>query len=516
MQLVILHYHLNRGGVTSVVENHLRSLALQQPEACPTRAAIVYGGRAAAWNERLADELPFECSLVAVPELEYDNLRSPDGSLYDALQVVLNQFDRESTVLHVHNHSLGKNADMAPVVCRLADEGWRLLLQIHDFSEDLRPSNYQHLLHEAESVEQLRGQLYPQAAQIQYAVLNQRDQQILTQTGVAGERVHLLPNPVKALPDLPDAQRLAAAQTELAQSLDLPAGHRFVLYPVRPIRRKNVGELLLWSLLLDDATFALTLTPLNPQEQATYQQWVEFATELRLPILFEVARNTELLFEEIYAAADAIITTSVAEGFGMVYLEASLAGKQLIGRNLPEVCADFLKAGMRFPGLLETMAIPADRIDLEELKRSHLHRIKDLRAAYGLPPEGPKKTQTVDSCFLGNTIDFGRLELKGQMDFLRRVKAEADLRKFLRALNPIVQSFGAISEEALRRTLKNNRQVITEHYSPAVIGQQLSDVYQSLLSSVPSKVAREPAIAGAILDRFVHPNQLFPIRLEPA
>ncbi|NOZ39337.1 MAG: glycosyltransferase family 4 protein [Planctomycetes bacterium] len=514
MQLVILHYHLNRGGVTTVVENHLRSLALLKPEERPSRVAIVYGGRAAAWNESVAQELPFECSLIGVPELEYDQLRESESPLYDALQTVLQSFDRDSTVLHVHNHSLGKNAAMAPVVCRLADEGWRLLLQIHDFAEDLRPANYQHLLDKADSVEQLRGQLYPQADQIHYAVLNQRDRQIMAQAGIDDERLHLLPNPVRAPQHLPDARQVAASKVELMQALGVSASHRLVLYPVRPIRRKNLGELLLWSLLAGDTTFALTLAPLNSQERTAYQQWVEFATELNLPIQFEVANKTDLPFEEIYTAADAIITTSVAEGFGLVFLEASLAGRQLVGRSLPSVCNDFEAAGMQFPGLAETMAIPVDEIDLEELRLSAARRIDQLRAAYGLPLQEQAASPQSEAVFAGDMVDFGRLELSQQRSFLRRVKTEADLRKTLRALNPTVQSIGALSGEDLKQTITNNCRVIAQHYSPEVIGEKLGSVYRALLASCPSRVACEPALAGAILDRFVHPSQLFPIRLE--
>ena len=42
-----------------------------------------------------------------------------------------------------------------------------------------------------------------------------------------------------------------------------------------------------------------------------------------------------LEFFENLAAADAVATTSLAEGFGMVFLEAWLAGRPLVGRDLP-------------------------------------------------------------------------------------------------------------------------------------------------------------------------------------
>ncbi|MGI9427897.1 MAG: hypothetical protein ACR2NM_04525 [Bythopirellula sp.] len=514
MQLIILHYHLNRGGVTSVVENHLRSLASLCGDARPDRVVVLYGGRAQAWNPELAGELPFACELCEVPELEYDNHRPADGDLQAALEKVLSQFDRDSTILHIHNHSLGKNAAMAGVACQLADEGWRLLLQIHDFAEDLRPTNYQHLLSSAESVSELQSQLYPQAAQVHYVSLNRRDERVLVQAGIAVQHVHLLPNPVLDFPSPCDAEQLDTARAELANALELPPGQRFVLYPVRPIRRKNIGELLLWSMLVDDTTFALTLKPLNPQEDAAYQRWVQLAADLQLPVKFEIASTTDLPFEAVYAAADAIITTSVTEGFGMVYLEASLTGKQLVGRSLPGISDDFVSSGMQFPGLTETMSIPVELIDLSELKSYYAQQIKSLRNAYHLQDEGPADVAAIDASFSGETVDFARLTVGQQWGLLKRLKTDATLRESLRHLNPVVGKLDQFSDDELATTLVNNRRVIAEHYSPAVVGEQLREIYQTLLSSVPGNVTRGPGIARAILERFVHPSRLFPIRLE--
>ena len=509
MHVVILHYHLNRGGVTSVVENHLRSLATLDATNRPSGVTIVHGGRASAWNQQLAADLPFNCELRVVPELEYDNFRTSEGDLYDSLQPIISPLDRSSTVLHVHNHGLGKNAAMAPTVGSLANEGWRLLLQIHDFAEDLRPANYRHLVNNAPSPDALRTQLYPQATQIQYAVLNQRDEQILRQAGIDDQRLSLLPNPIKSWNVSSHDDHL---RQQLTSDLDLPAGHRLLLYPVRPIRRKNLGEFLLWSLLADDATLALTLAPLNPQEQASYQRWTQFAADLQLPVRFETADRTYLAFEQVYAAADNIITTSVAEGFGMVYLEASLAGKPLLGRSLPGVCDDFVAAGMQFPGLAETMAIPADAIDLAAAMESHLARLTELRRDYNLPAADESDEAAIATTFGDDLVDFARLESTQQRTLLQRLHGDASLREQLRQLNPIV---APPDGQQHATALQTNQRVIDEHYSPAVIGQRLDSIYRDLLTRLPESVEYDPCVADGVLDRFVHPNQLFPIRLEP-
>jgi glycosyltransferase involved in cell wall biosynthesis len=512
MQLVVLHYHLNRGGVTSVIENHLRSLALLDSESAPTKVAIVYGGRAAMWNQELAQALPFECTLIVAPELEYDHLQASEGQLLEALKSILVDFDRDSTVLHVHNHSLGKNVAMTSAISCLANEGWRLLLQIHDFAEDLRPANYQHLLSNFDSSQQLHEQLYPQTKQIHYAVLNQRDYQVLAASGVTKEQLHLLPNPVKPPKHSFDKQQSAAIKQELAETLGIPVEHKIILYPVRAIRRKNLGELLLWSMLAENKTFIVTLAPLNPQEVESYLQWVEFAKELQLPAQFDTASRCDLPFESVYAAADAIITTSVAEGFGMAYLEASLAGKSLVGRILPGICSDFLNAGMQFPGLTEEMSIPSDQLDLNALRDSHSRLLNELRSAYRLSPIDTKDYQASDFGLTGDTIDFGRLGCSEQQSFLLKVKDDEKLRIILRKLNPQVQMNDA--EQDLSGTLDHNRRMIAENYSTEVIGKKLFETYDAVMSSSMELVEHRPSIAASVLNSFVHPSMLFPLRLE--
>ncbi len=45
MNLVIVHHHLNRGGVTQVILNHLRSLHEAGAREIFDRIVILYGGR---------------------------------------------------------------------------------------------------------------------------------------------------------------------------------------------------------------------------------------------------------------------------------------------------------------------------------------------------------------------------------------------------------------------------------------------------------------------------------------
>src|SRR5690606_29018446 len=102
--------------------------------------------------------------------------------------------------------------------------------------------------------------------------------------------------------------------------------------------------------------FAVTLRPKNPIEAASFDRWRMLAESLDLPCRFDIGSPRAeggygCDFKDALAAADAVLTTSVAEGFGMVFLEAWLAGKPLIGRDLPEITREFKAAGMRFRSL---------------------------------------------------------------------------------------------------------------------------------------------------------------------
>ena len=145
MKLVIIHFHLNRGGVTSVILNHLRAIEAAGGGSIQ-EVILLHGGR----TEGLPEDYPsVPIRLIEIPELEYDSVRdSPAEDLSKRLERHLREAGclPDETVLHAHNHALGKNVAFLSVIRQLTEQGWRWLLQIHDFAEDFRPDNYRHLL----------------------------------------------------------------------------------------------------------------------------------------------------------------------------------------------------------------------------------------------------------------------------------------------------------------------------------------------------------------------------------
>lgn len=505
MNLVIIHYHLNRGGVTQVILNHLRCLAPYRDFI--ERVVVLYGGRKAAWPPDVDAEL--DVDLVELPSLEYDELSGPVPRLASDIgdSVLSRGLAIDDTLLHIHNHSLGKNVAMPGAVAQLAGAGFRILLQIHDFAEDLRPTNYAYMRKQL-GAEQLAAELYPQAEQIHYGALNSRDLKILASAGVNPDRLHWIPNPAYP-PSISVDKSVIRARfvTELGVSTD----NQLLVYPVRAIGRKNIGEALLWAALGEQRTVGVTLAPLAKRELVDYNAWVDLAQRLSVDFRFNL--SSEFEFAEVVAAADGFLTTSVAEGFGMVFLESYLAGQMIWGRDLPEITVDFREAGVSFPELAPTLPIPASWIDLpayaDELRRTYarLCRLYDS-------PVDDVPADRVDNSFLtqdAETVDFGRLTVPLQRSILEKVASDAGRAQEVRSMLDSCATRSSPSES--KAVIGENRRVIQEVFGEAAIGQRLLTVYNRLLASAACQPVSPLPNHNTILSSFLSRERLVPLRL---
>ena len=69
-----------------------------------------------------------------------------------------------------------------------------------------------------------------------------------------------------------------------------------VLYPVRAIRRKNLGELFLLAALSPKGTrYAVSLAPDAERWMAVYEEWRAFAADTGLPVLLDVVGRHDRL-----------------------------------------------------------------------------------------------------------------------------------------------------------------------------------------------------------------------------
>jgi glycosyltransferase involved in cell wall biosynthesis len=516
MNVTVLHYHFNRGGVTQVVANHVRALAKSGGEPDEFRVSLLHGGRCEALPSDLTDERSgYRPSQYVVTDLDYDEGDIAEcDQLAEQLRAALRDAGCEpnDTVLHVHNHALGKNISLPGALAALARDGYRLLLQIHDFAEDLRPQNYRRL------AAALRGQaggknsplaaLYPQAPHIHYAVLNRRDFAILHAAGIAETNLHLLPNAVRQFGELPDRRQV---REKLHDLLHVPTSAGYIVYPVRGIRRKNLGEALLWAALAaDDTVVGVTLAPLNPVEQAPYVHWKKLARRLRLSCLLETGREDAMTFPENLAAADRLITTSVAEGFGMVFLESWLAGRPLVGRDLPEITADFRENGIHFDALYPALPVPVEWLGRDVLRESLSAAVSRLSNDYGVDL---REFVDVDRLVDARHIDFAHLDARLQTRTIETAWSDKRRREELLELNPILRE--SISGSKATPDLAENAAAVRSGYSLEVSGRRLAQLYRRVLRSPVGDDVRPLVGADEILHSFLAASRLHPIRFDP-
>ncbi|KAF0092932.1 MAG: hypothetical protein E1N59_3330 [Puniceicoccaceae bacterium 5H] len=484
MRIAQVHYHLKRGGVTRVVENAAAALqdsGVQMVALC----GEPYEGNA----------LP---AVQVVEGLAYQN----DFSAVDPADLArrMQQAAREALggepdVWHIHNHSLGKNVAFLEVLHRLLEDGAKVLLQLHDFAEDGRPANYRR---QAETYDKNRelghlgDRLYPAGPQVHYAVLNGRDYGYLQRMGVPDERLHLLPNPV-SVPDL---------EAEPQGKTPFPDAKQVFIYPTRAIRRKNVGEFLLLSLLASPGSlFALTLSPDNPEWQPIYERWVSFAQSQHLPVEFAVGEREDFTFAGLIHRADALVTTSVAEGFGLAFLEPYLFGKGVVGRDLPAITQDFKDHDIAFPGLYERIDVPLGMVGEGPLRIQLEKELKSYFSAYGHRAPKDAVDRTMEAAVRNKRVDFGVLNEPFQERVIQLLRDNptqaADLnRPELKPVDPAV--------------VKRNQELITEHYSLPAYGKRLQGIYDALNRADCGEIGAHDA--AALLSAFLDPARFTLLR----
>jgi len=518
MKLAVLHHHLNPGGVTRVIASHLLSLDATAASDEHVDVLLISDGQLGGWSDDVAQQLQsIRLNFATIPEIGYCDAAADEG---ENLAVKIREtlvghgFVPGETILHAHNHSLGKNPSYPTALKHLAKRGYGLLLQPHDFAEDFRPENYR-LLQQSFAPGELGTHVYFRGPRIHYATLNRRDNDVLRRAGIDPERLHFLPNPVPELPGLPAR---SDARLRLQEQLAIAPEDEYVLYPVRGIRRKNVGEFVLLSLLrnaqrrLDRhegrSVFGITLAPLNPAALPYYERWKSLSDELQLACRFSVGGDEGLSFTENLAAADRIVTTSVAEGFGMVFLESWLSGSPLVGRNLPEVTADFIDTGLRLDSLYNRLNVPIDWIGRDRLVQEILVTSRQVCDAYGIAqPTLEDVTNTVEASSDGGLVDFGRLDEPLQELVIRRVHADEAAAELLLTLNPSIQQWDARAAA----DVEANQAAIRAHYSLQASGQRLRAIYRSIQATQESGLD-SPASAESILHSYLDLDRLCLIR----
>ena len=512
MNIVILHCHFERGGVTQVVQNHIRSL---QNLDDVHQIFLLSGPRITG----LSTETRSIVKSLIVDDFDYDPPGLASESALQRGQHLFHQVQQtlttaglnpKDTILHWHNHSLGKNASAPAVISKLAEQGWRLLLQIHDFAEDNRPQNYLHLINQvgATSKSDLDRYLYPVASQIHYASLTSFDKNVLSKLGITESQTHCLPNSVTA----PTNEKLNQQESLqiVRKEIRLPEDASWCLYPVRGIRRKNVGEFVLLSRWLPPSMHSgLTICPVTAAEKRSYQRWHALARTLAPNAHFDAAHHTGLTFAQSLSASSFVLSTSVAEGFGMAFLEPWLMGKRVVARRLKNVVGDFESSGMNLAQFYQSVLIPGSKSWLQEC-RSEVAKQKQLAFA-SLPINFAPTSREHDEPD-SDAIDFGQLIPTRQVEVLKRISIDAGFEKHTQERNATLVASLQCQDDA--KLVDENAELVANEYTIEKTTERLAVIYQTLLKCTPQPDVSHAAVDGeSVIDQMTE-SEFYPCRVE--
>ena len=348
----------------------------------------------------------------------------------------------------------------------------KFIYRVHDFVQQ-RPHFFRNVkkFHEYRFgvVPNWHSVLYPASPNIKYIAINRYDRRRLIEHGIEESKIFYIPNSVDT-EMIPTDDRTEELRNKIIREEKIDSSVRFILYPVRCVRRKNVEEAIFFTSLLNclsdgnttkkkcliDGKFHL-LVSIKPEsgDDASYaDQLLEFVRKHRLPVsigfndLVALKRETDPQdptkierygVGDMVRMADLVITTSVLEGFGFAYIEPWILDRAVIGRSIPFVTPDFQVKGMKLGHLYTVLLV--DGQDFKDLG----------------------KTKPAPEQALQERLD--TILRLSDPDFVDKVieRNETPIRATLRLLDP----------RKRKKIVAINKKVVETVYSQSAIGKQI-------------------------------------------
>ena len=460
MKIAFLHYHTKKGGVTTVIGQQIS--VLRNNHHC----IMIKGEK---------DGVSFGIPTYIIPGLGYDKNMHGDSDPEETAKQILRIVGGEYDVLHIHNPLLKKNRNLIRIIRFLKEHGVRLFLHVHDFAEDGRPSVY------------FKEDAYP--ADVHYGVINRRDYRLMEEAGLRKDGLHYLPNMVTPLP-----------YGEWEGEPDL------ILYPVRGIRRKNLGEMLFLSMFLPPRLrLGITLPPNSEKDMTLFNVWKDTASRYGLPVFFNLGVVED--FTKILGRTLFVLTTSIKEGFGFSFLEPWTIGKEVRGRYLNAVCPDFEEKGIRFPRLYKSLLIPTKIFDLATFEQRWMLGVDVWAGQFEISLGDTQLHDSFSKRFKNGSADFAQLDETAQIEIIDAVHKNPGLKDEIIAENGwLGDFFTARPMKPDDELLEKNRKIIYEDYGPARYEKNLLRIYKQIQNNVPHGLEKKK-----VLDAFIHIDNYLPL-----
>jgi len=425
VNLVIVHYHLRPGGIRRVIELATPHLVRELQHV--TTVTLACGSADdEKWNRQFA-ALIRPATLIIRREKSFNytsEQKVPPAEIQRQVVAGLNRLFRdahhENCLVWAHNLGIGRNLLLSRELARACvARDIPLISHHHDWWFDNRWRRWPEIRQLGfRNLMQVANATFPKCAQIRHAGINSEDGSVLKEQLSAAAA--WLPNPVpRQTPPSRNAVRAASRWIETTLG---ERGAPIWILPCRLLRRKNVAEALLLTRWLRPEAWLVTTGGVSSADEMDYYRRLQRVAnqahyQLRLGVL-QGDESGKPSVPELLAASEAVLLTSIQEGFGLPYLEAAAAGRPLIARNLPNVAPDLRKFGFRLPQAYQEIKVTTDLFDW----KAEVSRQRKLFANWrkGLP-EGVRQsvaTPVVLESKSATVVPFSRLTLTAQLEVL--------------------------------------------------------------------------------------------------
>jgi hypothetical protein len=209
------------------------------------------------------------------------------------------------------------------------------------------------------------------------------------------------------------------------------------------LRRKNLAEALLLTRWLRPEGWLVTTGAMSSSDERGYAAALGRAARqhgwrLRLGVLAS-AESAKPSVPELLAASEAILLTSLQEGFGLPSLEAAAAHRPLIARTLPAIAPDLARFGFRFPQSYDDIQIDVRLFDVDAERKRQARRWLAWRRELPKPCQSlAGRPSLLADDHVPRAVPFSRLTLLAQLEVLAQPvgyswKLCAPLNAFLRS-----------------------------------------------------------------------------------
>ena len=199
----------------------------------------------------------------------------------------------------------------------------------------------------------------------------------------------------------------------------------------------------------------------------------------------------------------------------MAFLETALANKPLLGRDLPDITADFREQGVEFPGLVSAIDVPLDWIGdegLAQLRRAYL----DQCETYALDEDFAEAWDRHEATLRDRgSMDFGALLPGQQRVVVRQLASDASARSELDRRNPQWASLREAWEGGEGDAMvapPTARLVGLDAYSIERLGERLLETAQSHFARRSFDGFLPSADSKKLARTFLAPERFRPVR----